>query len=108
MESKKSWLDLTDKEKAELQVEFSYKFKHKIPDLRIILYSLSFLNFAVMMAVTSSKNAGNCTTQSCSDRIGFTCFWWLIFLILAIINSELISKRKKKFIKWLETKNIIK
>lgn len=103
----KSWFDLSKEEQTQLKKEF--KMKYKRIDLRIPLYAISIL-FAILCIPSITGilvgMSDNLEEYYISLRIDSILF--IIFLLLAIINSLKLSNWDKQFISWLKTKNILK
>lgn len=99
----KSWFDLTKQEQISLKNEFD--LKNKVLDLRIGLYIFSFFWFFIFMMPLLSLLDGN--DYSKQNAIIFGVIFG-ICLLLAIINSLMVSKHEKEFKTWLKTRNIEK
>lgn len=99
----KNWFDLNKSEQIRLINEFNSK--NKISDLRIPLYIFAFFWFFIFMIPAISLIQGN--EYSKSNAIIFGVIF-IIFLLIAIINSLKVSKHQKEFEKWLKARNIDK
>ncbi len=109
----KHWLDLTTEERKELQNEFNSKnsinkFCILFRMISILFYVLSSIVFVIIVGLILIKNndIGYDDMYAAYFPIFMTLF--IIFFIVAIINSIFISKQKKKFKEWLKVKNITK
>lgn len=99
----KSWFDLTKQEQISLKNEFDSK--NKILDLRIGLYIFTTFWFFIFLIPMLSLLNGN--DYSLKGTIIFGVIFG-ICILLAIINSLMVSEHEKEFKTWLKTRNIEK
>lgn len=103
----KSWYDLSKEEQKALKNNFKQKYKRI--DLRIPLYAISIL-FAILCipSITGILVGMSDSIEEYYISLRADAILFIIFLLLAIINSLKLSKWDKQFISWLKTKNILK
>ena len=100
----KSWFDLTKQEQISLKNEFNSK--KRVLDLSKFLYVLSILWFFIFLfwiIMSLTDFIENATRNAiCFGTIFGIC------ILLAIINSLMVSEHEKEFKTWLKTRNIEK
>lgn len=104
----KSWFDLSKEEQKELRQEF--KKKRKVIDLRVLFYLFAIISFVPIICGIALYIDGECAydDSKCGIYIFIFSAIMLIFLVLGIINSILITKNQKEFNSWLKFRNIEK